>query len=258
MRVLTLINDKGGCGKTTTAIHWAGALAARGRRVLLVDIDPQAHATLGLSCDASEGLSIHEVLRGRCEPRHALRHAPGDVTLLPSHARLAEFEEVASRALGSERALARALRPLETHFDDCLVDCPPRAGGLLAANALRATTTAVLVVETGAFALQGALRALAILERFREDNAAPFDVRVVATMFDRQIAIEREILVALHARLGPRMFDTAIGNSARLREAAARGLPIQVLAPRSSAAADFAALASESLGERRAATAVRV
>lgn len=245
MRTYALANHKGGSGKTTTAIHLAGALAARGRRVLLIDLDPQAHATMGLSSEAEDSPCALEVLTGEVRALDALHAAPGGITLIPGHARLAEFEERAARELGSESALRRALAPLAERFDECLLDCPPRADGLLTANAIRACDTVLLTVETGAFALQGALKAQEIVdETLAAARHAP-ELRVVATMFDRRLRIAREVLIAMQARFGERLFDTAIRSSARLREAAGAGRPIQLLAPRSSAALDFAALADE-------------
>lgn len=245
--VVALVNHKGGSGKTTTAIHLAGSLAARGRRVLVVDLDPQAHATLGLSCEAEESASMLEVLTGRARASDALRAVPGGIALLPAHARLAEFEELAARELHGERALASALGELAGRFDECLIDCPPRADGLLCANAVRAADTVLLAVETGAFALQGALRAMELVDATARAQGRSPAVRVVATLFDRRVGIAREVLIAMQSRFGARLFDTAVRSSARLRDAAGAGLPIQELAPRSSAARDFEALADELL-----------
>ncbi|MEM9801244.1 MAG: ParA family protein [Planctomycetota bacterium] len=245
--VYAFLNQKGGCGKTTTAVHLAGALAARGERVLLVDLDPQAHATLGLG-QAPDRPTVTDVLLGDARLEDAILEAPGSIALLPSEPRLAEFEEVTERMIQPERRLREALESAARRglaFDRVLIDCPPRADGVLCANALYACTTTILVVETGAFALQGALRALAVFDEVAENQQRTFDVRVVGTMFDRRTKFARELLVALHARFGARMFDTVIRMSVRLREAPALGVPIQTLDPTCRAAADFAALADE-------------
>lgn len=245
--VLSLVNQKGGCGKTTTAVNLAGALAARGERVLLIDLDPQAHATMALGCALDDELSIADVLLEEGAALAAVQPAPGGIDLLPASPRLAEFEEVSERLLHPEQRLDAAINSLEGRYRWVIIDCPPRADGVLCANALFASTTALLVVETGAFALQGALQALRVFEETAERQGRKPPVRVVGTLFDRRTKFARELLVAMHGRFGDDMFDTVIRTSVRLREAPAVGLPIQELAPTSRAAADFDALTEEVL-----------
>jgi len=245
MHVLALVNQKGGCGKTTTAVNLAAALSASGERGLLVDLDPQGHATLGLGCALEDEPTLVDVLRERVTVREAVQTAPGGVWLLPATAELGEFEEEAARMLAPERALARSLEVARVAYDFVVLDCPPRVDGVLAANALRAADTAVLVVESGTFALQGALQAMRVLEKVAATLDRPFALRAVATMFDRRLRIERELLVGMHAQLGALLFDTAIRTSVRLRESAAAGVPVNVLDPAAKAADDFRALAAE-------------
>jgi chromosome partitioning protein len=245
MRVLSLVNHKGGCGKTTTAIHLAGAFAARGLRVLVCDLDPQAHATAGLGYDAEERPCAREVLAKSCAIEDALVTAGRGLALLPAHERLAEYEESAAQSLAAERALREALARVAGRYDWVLVDCPPRADGVLVGNALAASSTVLLVVETGAFALQGALRAARLVHEAARAQGSRFEVRALATMFDRRTPVARELLVALQARFGSELLDAVIRTSPHLREAAAAGATIQAFAPRSGAARDFADLADE-------------
>ena len=248
MRTIAIVNQKGGCGKTTAAVNLAGALAARGARVLLVDLDPQAHATLALGCaPEADDPTAFDVLCGDATLEDGALAAPGGVWLVPASARLAEYEELAARRLHPERALAACLAGAHDLFEVVLVDCPPRADGVLTANALRASTTAVLVVETGAFALQGAVQAEKILRAVESDLERALDVRVLATLFDRRLVIAREILIALHARFAARLFETVIRESVHLRQAAAVGAPVQVAHPAARAVLVFAALAGEVL-----------
>jgi len=247
LHTLAFVNQKGGCGKTTAAVHLAGALAAAGSRVLVVDLDPQAHATLALGRDWGEGASLAEVLLEDVPTARAIAEGGGGVRLLPGSPRLAEFEDEAARRIGPERVLRTALTPLAADFDHVLLDCPPRADGVLTANALRAAHTAVLVVECGAFALQGAVQAMRILSGVACDVGATFETRVLATLLDRRTRFARELMIAIHARFEQQLFETAIRSSVRLREAAAAGLPIHAMDPRSRAASDFASLAREVL-----------
>jgi chromosome partitioning protein len=246
MRTLAFVNQKGGCGKTTTAVNLAGALAQRGERVLLVDLDPQAHATLALSAAVEEGEpSLADVLLGGVGLPAILRRAPGGIVLAPATLALSELEDRVERLVHPERILQRALEEVATDHDFALIDCTSRTDGVLVANALRAADTAVLVVEQGAFALQGALKALSILREVASDMEVAFDLRVVATLYDPRSRLARDLLIGTQERFGMRLFDTVIRHSVRLREAAACGLPVQLLEPDGPAAEDFDCLAAE-------------
>jgi len=245
MHTLALVNQKGGCGKTTTAVNLAGALAARGGRVLLVDVDPQAHATLALGCAILDEPSLAELLIDHVPADGVIQSAPGGFDLVPATPAVAEFEEVAARRLEPERTLARALAEVAGNYDYCIIDCPPRTDGVLARNALRAADTALLVVESGAFALQGAHQAVEILEEIAQDMDRALELRVVGTLFDRRTRFARELLIAMQARFGELLFDTVVHTSVRLREAAAAGVPVQVLDPASRATRNFQFLADE-------------
>ncbi len=246
MKTFALVNQKGGCGKTTTAVHLAGSLARKHERVLLIDLDPQAHASMALSVAVETGeLSIADTLLHRVPLRQAIRPAAGGVALVPSCSELAEFEEISGRLVHPEQILRLALDQVRDAYDYAIIDCPPRADGALSANALRAAGTVCLVVEMGAFALQGALKAVTILEDIADDMEVEFDMRVVATLFDRRHRLARELLIATQGRFGSLMFETVIHEDIRLREAAASGLPIQLLDPHGRAARDFDSLAEE-------------
>ena len=129
MHVLAFANQKGGCGKTTTAVNLAGALAARGARPLLVDMDPQAHATLALSCAAGTGASLADVLIDGAPLESAIRSAPGDIDLVPATEVLGEFEEVSARRLRPEQTLRESIGGLGRAYDFIVLDCPPRVDG---------------------------------------------------------------------------------------------------------------------------------
>ena len=252
MEIWALANEKGGTGKTTTAIHLAAALAAYGKRCLLVDLDPQAHATLGVGIAVEDGNSVAAAFLDGTPLSDLIRTTSAGFHVLPSEARLAEFEEVAERSLQPESILDGALERLTSRYDWVILDCPPRADGVLTANATRAATTILLVVETGAFALQGALRARAIFEeraaRARETGIVPPVLRLLATIFDRGERMSCEVLVALQARFDEIMLDSVIRRHELLREAIACGEPASELDSESDAAHDFDALAREVLG----------
>lgn len=245
MHVLALVNQKGGCGKTTAAVNFAAALAAKGRRVLLIDLDPQAHATMALGWAVDDEPVLLEVLSRESGIEEALVSAPGGFWLLPASEDLAEFEESSARMLNPESVLAEQLELCRLPFDEVILDCPPRVDGVLALNALRACDTALLVVETGAFALQGAIKALRILDELQVEQEVQFETRMLATLFDRRTRFAREILLAMHQRFDEEMLDSVIRTSVRLREAAGMGVPVQQLDPACRATEDFDALAEE-------------
>lgn len=247
MQIWALANQKGGTGKTTTAINLAASLAALGKRVCLIDLDPQAHATLGLSCHAEEESSVARLFLDGVPLSTLHRSVPGGFHLVPSTLGLAEFEQVAERTLGPERILEAALATLDGRYDWILLDCPPRADGVLCANAVRAASTTLLVVETGAFALQGALQARRLFDTLVTDLGRPLALRYLATRFDRRASLSRELLVAMQARFGQDMLDTVIRRDTALREAAAYGVPVRKLDPASRGALDHDALARELL-----------
>lgn len=245
MHVLALVNQKGGCGKTTTAVNLAGALANRGEKVLLVDLDPQAHATLALGWALEDEASLIDVLRDRVTLHEAALAVPGAFHLVPATDELADFEDVAARMVRPEQILRKALERAALHYEYAVLDCPPRADGVLTANALRAADTAMLVIEAGTFALQGAIKAVTVLERISEGLERPFALRAVGTLFDKRMRIARDLLVGMQAQFGALLFDTMIRTSVRLREAAAAGVPVQVLDPKCRATSDFHSLAEE-------------
>jgi len=257
MEIWALANQKGGTGKTTTAIHLAAALSARGKRVLLIDLDPQAHATLGLGLCAEGGPSIADAFLDDVPLAELLVAHHSGFHLIPAEVRLAEFEEQAERSLRPEGLLGRALAKLRARFDWVLLDCPPRADGILTINAIRAATTTLLVVETGAFAMQGALRARGIFEQaWNEFDALggefgasqpAFDLRLMATMFDQGAETDREFLIALQARFGEIMLESVVHRSEVLRRAVAYGVPASELEPAGQAVQDFMALAGDVL-----------
>jgi chromosome partitioning protein len=250
-QVWAFANQKGGCGKTTTAVNLAAALVAQGQRVLVIDNDPQAHATLALGVAPDKGSSMAEVLFGDRPLDAVVKRISAGLYLAPANLDLARFEAGASRLLRPEAALSMALRDLSVAVDWILVDCPPRADGVLTANALVAANTVCLVVETGAFSLQGAIRAKGLLERMASDLDTSLDLKVIATLFNRRSRFAADVLIAMQARFGDLLFDTAIRESVRLREAAGHGVPVQALDPESKAAGDFRALAEEVLAYAR-------
>ena len=250
MRVMAIVNQKGGCGKTTTVVNLAGCLAADGYRVLVVDVDPQAHATLALGIDPEEPEeNLYEVMADPDGPEaleRVILPAAAGIEVAPSGIVLSALEQklAQERAEARTERLTRALDSLGDDYDFVLIDCPPNVG-LLTFNALRAAGEAIVPLETSHFALQGVGKVLETIGLLGDRLGRTPSVRVLPTLYDGRTRFARETLAEIRSRFGDLCFDTVIRGCVRLREAARRGLPITSAAGRSNGAADYAALAAE-------------
>jgi chromosome partitioning protein len=250
MRVIAVVNQKGGCGKTTTAVNLAGCLAADGFRVLVVDLDPQAHSTLALGLDPEElDENLYEVLvepggvdrlnEVVVEVSENLDVAPSGIVLSALEQKLAS-EPVETR---TER-LGAALARLPTPYDYVLVDCPPSVG-LLTFNALRASGEVIVPLETSHFAIHGVEKLLETIGLLVERIGHELTVRVLPTLYDGRTRYARQTLSHIRERFKDMCFDTVIRSNIKLREAAGRGVPICRYARTANGALDYAALAVE-------------
>lgn len=250
MRTIAIVNQKGGCAKTTTAVNLAGCLAADGARVLVVDLDPQAHASIALGIDPeSLDENLYEVLaeeEGVARLAEVIVPAGEQLHVAPSGIVLSALEQKLAQERAESRTdrLARALAQLPEPYDYVLIDCPPNVG-LLTFNALRAAHEVIVPVEASHFALHGVHKLLETIALLAERLQIAPDVRILATLYDGRTRFARETLAEIRTRFGDACFDTVIRNSVKLREAARRGLPVVRMAPSSNGAADYAALATE-------------
>ncbi len=250
MRVIALANQKGGTGKTTTAINLGACLARLGQPTLIVDLDPQAHASLGLSrgTPSLEGTTVYDVLAHGGRMRDAVRPVSAHLDLAPSSPRLLLAEEGAAPAPFDEDALRRALADLDGRYAFVLIDCPP-TGGWLTACAVRAADEMIVTVETGFFALYGVSQLLEFVQGLAGSSADPVRVRALATMYDGRTAFSREILKDLNGYFGEALFQTVIHCNVKLKEASSYGLPIVDYDPGARGCKDYMALAQEVVAE---------
>nr|WP_276320001.1 ParA family protein [Haloactinopolyspora alba] len=249
-RVVAMCNQKGGVGKTTTVINLGAALAGYGRRVLLVDFDPQGALSVGLGLDAHDlELSIYNVLMDNSlRSADILQKTPVDgMDLLPANIDLSAAEIQLVTEVGREQALNRILAPLVPHYDVILIDCQPSLG-LLTVNALTASDGVVVPLECEYFALRGVALLKETIEKVRDRLNPRLEIEgLLATMYDSRTVHGREVLSRLVEAFGDRVFHTVIGRTVRFPETTVAGTPITSFAPSSRGASAYRQLAREVL-----------
>jgi chromosome partitioning protein len=249
-RIYTLVNQKGGVGKTTTAINLGAYLALHGQRVLIVDIDPQANATscLGIDKHQVEDSSYQALLGGKPPASLILKNKSLNLSLMPSSPALAGAEVELVSELGRETRLKNALSTLEKHYDYILLDCPPSLG-LLTINGLMAAKDGVIIpVQCEYLALEGLGQLTQTIQQVRSALYPNLRVRgVVLTMFDRRTNLANDVVAEVNNYFPEQVFKIVIPRSIRLAEAPSYGLPISAYAPNSVGAKAYDALAQELL-----------
>ena len=259
-RVIAIANQKGGVGKTTTAVNLAASLAATRRRVLLMDLDPQGNATMGSGIDKSQlARSACEVLLGECELAQALVGvAQGGFMLLPSNQDLTAAEvRLLTLPIGRETKLRIALAPKRDAFDIILIDCPP-ALNMLTVNALVAADSVLIPMQCEYYALEGLTALLDTVEQIRVAANPQLSIEgVLRTMFDPRNNLANEVSMQLTTHFGDKVFRTVIPRNIRLAEAPSFGKPALFHDRESRGALAYLALAGEMIRREDEAFAAR-
>jgi chromosome partitioning protein len=230
MRIIASANQKGGCGKTTTAINLSYSLALKGKRVLLIDFDPQAHATMGLNINPSDlQKSIYDVITPKdykfLRIEDILVPIKDNFDLAPSSLILSAVEQELSGLEGRENRLFRAIQKLKKQYDYIVIDCPPSIGHLCF-NALRASREVIIPIDMSLFSLRGVSKLLEIIILLKDKIGHDVKSRALITMYDRRTRYSRVVLEKVKTEFGNNVFETVIRYNIRLRETADCGLPI--------------------------------
>lgn len=247
-RVISMVNQKGGVGKTTTTINLGACLAEQGRKVLLVDLDPQGALSAGLGVAHDEDLvTVYDLMLDNTTSIHSAIHktnVPG-LELVTANIDLSAAEIQLVNEVGREQTLARALRPVRRDYDYIIIDCGPSLG-LLAVNALACSDGVIIPMECEYFSLRGLALLTDTVEKVRD--RINFDLEIIGilvTMFDRRTTHAREVMNRVVEVFGDQVFDTVITRTVRFPETSVAGEPITTWAPSSQGAQQYRNLALE-------------
>jgi len=224
MRVISIANQKGGCGKTTTAINLASALALNNKKVLLVDLDAQAHATLGLNIDARGSLYnvISKLTPRKMQITDIIVRVEDHFDLVPSNVLVGTLEQELADEIGREQKIAELMRSLNDRYDYVLIDCPPSLG-FLTVNALRASQEVIIPVETSKFSLQGVERLMDIVFLIRDRLNHSVDCKILITMFDSRLRHSFSMLDKIKEQFVNIIFGTIVHLNVKLKESVVLG-----------------------------------
>ena len=246
MKIISIGNQKGGCGKTTTAINLAASFSCNGKKTLLIDLDPQAHASLGLNFESND--SMYNVI-SRLAPRklnitQIIKRVDSNFDIIPSNLLVGTLEQELADEIGRETKLLEALRPLKDSYDYILIDCPPSLG-FLTINAMRASDEVYIPVETSRFSLQGVQHLLDIVRLIRDRLNHTIEYKILVTMFDSRLRHSFSMISKIREMFKGNLFETIIHVNVKLKESAVMGQTVVAYDKYCRGSKDYFSLAKE-------------
>jgi len=245
--IIALANQKGGVGKTTTAINLAASLALLGKKTLIVDADPQSNATSGLGFDVNSiDTGVYECLMGEATPEKAIRHSEiKNLDILPSSIDLVGAEIELVNVKEREKVLSKVLAPLKDTYDYILIDCSPSLG-LVTVNSLTAADTVVIPVQCEFFALDGLSKLLNTIKIIKSNLNPKLDIAgFLMTMYDSRLRLANQVYEEVKTHFKDLVFDTLIQRNVKLSEAPSFGKPVVLYDAESKGALNYMQLAEE-------------
>jgi chromosome partitioning protein len=251
-KILAIANQKGGVGKTTTSVNLAASLAASGKNVLLVDMDPQGNATMGSGIDKNDqDVTIYDVLTDQVEPEEVIIHSEsGHYDVLPANSDLTAAEVELLEVMMKEHRLRAALKRIADKYDFVIVDCPPSLN-MLTVNALTAAQGVIIPMQCEYYALEGLSALMETINKIREILNGKLEIEgILRTMYDPRNSLTNEVSAQLQEYFGDRLYDTVIPRNVRLAEAPSYGVPALAYDGGSKGATAYLDLAEELLQQQ--------
>ncbi|MDD2628161.1 MAG: AAA family ATPase [Clostridia bacterium] len=251
-KIIAIANQKGGVGKTTTSINLSACVAERGKKVLLIDMDPQGNATSGLSVTTNGEKSIYNVLIDEVKIEEAIKPTMvKNLHICPSHIDLAGAEIELVSLVSREGRLKRALGDMDNKYDYIFIDCPPSLG-LITLNAFTAANSVIVPIQCEYYALEGLGQLVNTIKLVKKHLNPDLEIEgVVLTMYDSRTKLSSQVAGEVYKYFSERVFNTVIPRNIRLSEAPSHGLPISMYDPLSKGARTYKKLAKELINKNK-------